>query len=305
MKRAALLLTLSLGMTFIHFAHADTEDQLTKEANGRVAEGLDLFRAEKFEAAYAKFKQAYALSQLPKAVINLAIAELRSNRPLDGLRHLKEYVKDPRLSEKERASAQPYLEEAMLRTGHVRVEAPASLEISVSSTRIGTTPLASDVDIEADKDTDIEAAVTTPPGTAPAQAVSARKIQSVHCPAGKTVTIRFEPLPGMTMAAKTVTVVALGGLGAASLVLSGVFYAGAKSAESDANALSPKGGADYVSKRDSYDSGRALSTVFFYSGAALAAGAVVTAFVWKRSSSSETSVRVLPGVGSVGIQGAF
>jgi hypothetical protein len=98
-----------------------------------------------------------------------------------------------------------------------------------------------------------------------------------------------------------VTVVALGGLGAASLVLSGVFYAGAKSAETDASALSPRSGVAFDDAGARYDSKRTLSTVFFYGGAVLAGAALVTAIVWKPRSSTETSVRITP----VGIAGAF
>jgi hypothetical protein len=244
-------------------------EAFAKDATELFDQGLRQMQGGDPAGARVSFLEAYGLAKQPKFEFQLAIAELRSNRPLDGLRHLKEYVKDPRISDKDRANAQPYLEEAMLRTGHVRVEAPASLEISVANTRIGVTPLATDVDVEADKDTDIEASVAAPTGSAPAP--GSRKIQSVHCPAGKTVTIRFDALPGMTVATtvlpnggvtttvvppggggeqpqrseyssgRTIVPVVLLGVGVLGLVGAGVFTGLSNSSKSDAETAALSG----------------------------------------------------------------
>jgi hypothetical protein len=305
-----------------------------EEAAARFREGLELFSKSNTEGAYLKFKQAYVVLDNSLDVLwNLAIAELRSKRPLEALRHLRQFVEDPRTPAKDRADAQQYLDEAYGRTGHLTVDGPAGAEVLLDGTPKSMCPMKSDLDVEAEREVSVGvklggksafAKVTCPagrkvsvhvevrgdaiatnveigaPGAAGAGAGSEKHAKGMLQPPGEAHAHEGWPT------AKTATVIGLGAAGVLGLGLAAVFYGAGKGAANDAaGAVKPSAG--YDDARSRYDASRTASTVAFYGGAALGVGALVMAVVWPNKESAPQQGRLVPVFGpqSAGLAGRF
>ncbi len=292
------------------------------EANQRFREGLDLFRAGNTEGAYLKFKQAYAVLQSVDVLWNLAISELRSNRPLDALAHLREYQADPRAAAADREKAKAYIEEAYARTGHLKVEGPPGAEVLVDAKPKGACPITAEIDVEADQPLDVQIKVENKSQHA-----------AVKCPAGKVVTVKIEgegnaivrigkhtpngppkDEPTERSAAGYIVPGALLGLGVAGFVGAGIFTAMSGSAKSDAEAIaagSPglcndKASAACAPLKDKQDKQNSLATLSYISlgvGAVAALAGVMTFVIWPKSKKSEVSVS--PTAGGLLVSGKF
>ncbi len=279
------------------------------EANQRFREGLDLFRAGNTEGAYLKFKQAYAVLQSVDVLWNLAISELRSNRPLDALAHLREYQADPRAAAADREKAKAYIEEAYARTGHLKVEGPAGAEVLVDAKPKGACPITAEIDVEADQALDVQIKVENKSQHA-----------SVKCPAGKVVTVRVEGEGNATVrigkhtpngppkdetsersAAGYIVPGAIVGVGVVGFVGAGIFTAMSNGAGKDADALaaaSPglcndKASAACAPLKDKLDKQSSLATISYLSlglGIIGTAVGVMTFVIWPKSKKTEVSV---------------
>ena len=61
------------------------EDAATRDAKARFEEGLKRYEAQDFEGARVAFQQAYSVLHAVDILYNLALSELRSNRPVEAL----------------------------------------------------------------------------------------------------------------------------------------------------------------------------------------------------------------------------
>src|ERR1700733_14564367 len=67
-------------------ADAPTQDDAaTRDAKARFEEGLKRYEAQDFEGARVAFQQAYSVLPAVDILYNLALSELRSNRPVEAL----------------------------------------------------------------------------------------------------------------------------------------------------------------------------------------------------------------------------
>ncbi len=334
---AALLLSFASAAALVAAAtdaHAQgdapaQDDAATRDAKARFEEGLKRYEAQDFEGARVAFQQAYSVLHAVDILYNLALSELRSNRPVEALTHLQEYLKDKRPTEEERAKASKYLAEAHAKTGHVFVDAPA-----------GAAVLMDDVTLE--KKAPVKDPVTVSAGKHVCSIRLDGKTQTVEVVAspGQSVTVRFtgsgekapEVLEGQHARAngdgpaapdpgggwstgKTVTVIALGAGAVGAIVGGVVFKLGQDSAQTDALAItSANPGLNcpanpnaaqctaLADKKSTYDSDRTLSVVMFAAGGALAAGAVATAFLWpNQNSAPQKGSRIVPAVTAGGV----
>jgi hypothetical protein len=95
-------------------------------------EGAERFKAHDYEAARAAFARAYVLDAAAGTLLNLALAELHADRPLEAVRHFREYLQTPGESlEKIEAVRTKWLPRAEAQIGELRVVAPAGAEIAV------------------------------------------------------------------------------------------------------------------------------------------------------------------------------
>lgn len=101
-------------------AHAGPKDEDLKarreEAVRFHMEGLSLLSQSNFEAARAKFHEAYARSQNPNSLFNEAKSALKAGHGLDGAKLVKSYLALPendKVTAQDRKDAQSLLDEAM------------------------------------------------------------------------------------------------------------------------------------------------------------------------------------------------
>ncbi len=125
------------------------EDSLNRDADARFQEGVTLAKAGNYEDARTKFVQAYALDPNVRVLLNLAIAEKNSGHPVEALRHLRAYCKDPRSNaDKVKGVQRDLLPPLVAATGHVDVTAPSGASVVVDqSDSVGTAPLDTVVDV--------------------------------------------------------------------------------------------------------------------------------------------------------------
>lgn len=166
-----------------------------REAKTRFDEGLRRYAARDYEGAWAAFTQAYSVLKSADVLWNLCMAELRSGRPLDSIRHIRAYLRDPRTTDADRARARKYLAEASQKTAHVVVDAPAGAKIAVDG-HAEAEGLTEPVDLEAGKHK-----VECKQG-------SIEQSVEVDLLAGQTVSVKFLPAQeGQTPASPTVVTV--------------------------------------------------------------------------------------------------
>lgn len=89
------------------------DDSSTVEARARFREGVALYDEGKYEAARAKFKQAYALKQHPDVLLNLGWSSLKSGHPQEAEESFSNYLRDAKdASPAKRAEAEKGLAQA-------------------------------------------------------------------------------------------------------------------------------------------------------------------------------------------------
>jgi hypothetical protein len=254
-------------------------------------------------------------------LFQLAISELRSSRPLEALAHLREYQNDPRAQPADREKAKAYIEEAYARTGHLKVEGPPGAEVLVEAKPKGSCPITAEIDVEADKELDVQIKVE-----------QKSRHAKVKCPAGQVVTVRVEGEGAATVrigrrgdpppkddgtersAAGYIVPGAIVGVGVVGFVGAGVFTAMSNGAAKDADALakdSPglcndKASAACAPLKSKLDSQNSLATLSYVSlgvGIVAAAVGVMTFVIWPKS--KKTEVAVSPTAGGLLVSGKF
>ena len=303
------------------------DDAATRDAKARFEEGLKRYEQQDYEGARVAFQQAYSVLHAVDILYNLALSELRSNRPVEALTHLQEYLKDKRPTEEERAKATKYLAEAHAKTGHVFVDAPAGAAVLMD-------------DVSLDKKAPVKDPVTVSAGKHVCSIRLDGKTQTVEVVAnpGQSVTVRFtgsgekapEVLEGQQARAngdgpapppasggwgtgKTVTVVALGVATVGAVVAGVVFYSSAKSNQTDVQDISsknpglncpvvgsPPACAQISDAKSSYDTSRTLSMVSFIGAGVLGAGAVAAAVLWPNENATPQKGSTLTPVVTAG-----
>ncbi|MGH7285093.1 MAG: tetratricopeptide repeat protein, partial [Polyangiaceae bacterium] len=187
MKSRTLAVALLLSTPLIPLAHgtahAQAEDPLVKEARARFKEGVDLYDKGQYEAARAKFLQAYALHHHPAILLNLGMASLKSAHPAEAARYLTQFQREAtQATPQEHSDADKAITEARTKDSRVDVSAPTGTEISADDTLIGTTPLQDSIDLDPGQHT-IKA-------KAPDGSIDSR---TVNTSVGQRVPVKFGP----------------------------------------------------------------------------------------------------------------
>ncbi len=323
-----------LAVALATAAPAWADDKATRDAQARFVEGLDRVKAGDFEAARVSFMQAYAVLHKPDILWNLALAEQKSGHPVEAITHFKQ-LRQGLKSDADRAGANRHIAELMDQTAHIDVSAPAGAQVTVDGAAMGMSPLPEPLDVAAGKH-HVEVAVA--PGdtrAADAEAVTGQVVrvsflqaQAVVTPApGTPPPAPVAPAPAPPPPADTtppassggstfwdargITVVSIGGLSVVSAALGLSFGIVSNNDSSTASALrqqnpscggsSSPGCQQLASTTSSQHSAYVTSEGFWIGAAVLAVGAAATWFLWpKDSSSSGTSVQVLPAAGPGG-----
>jgi hypothetical protein len=294
-----------------------------------------------YEAAYLQFSQAFAIFPDERILWNLIVSEIKTERDVDALRHLRSYDKHQHVTDvpghPHRALFATFFAQASKATGHLAIEAPVAAQLRLDDADIGVAPLEDPVDVT--------------PGLHQVEArlPGGRTLVASASPAAGEVTHVTlvepppEPGPAWTAVQRTAAItspsppperdeltgrqpsfwtarrdagVGVAAVGVVSLVLSGVFDARSASAANRAAAIrggSTTCGNDCPALEDAYrseNSDTTWSRVFLSVGiAAAAAGAVL--FLWPTSSSPPSASRtalgpvVMPQGGGVQLRGEF
>jgi hypothetical protein len=153
-----------------------------REAKTRFDEGLKRYAAYDYEGAWAAFTQAYSVLKSADVLWNLCMAELRSGRSLEAIRHIRSYLRDPRTTDADRARAHKYLAEAHEKTGHVLLEVPPGARVLVDGA-------------SADAEVQTKSPVDLAPGKHRIECRQGTVAQSVEVDllVGQSVSVRFLP----------------------------------------------------------------------------------------------------------------
>ncbi|WP_394825350.1 hypothetical protein [Pendulispora albinea] len=322
-------------------SRSTASSKIEKRAEARNDEGKRAFKQSDFDGASRAFSEAYKLDPKSKYLLNLALAELRGNKPLDALGHFRQYRSAPGISADEVDKTRGYFEEAMARTGHLRIHAPSDLAVTLDAAPLSKEQREETVDVVAGKHV-VEVAYTT--GT---------KRRDVDAPAGKEVIVEFPappppPAPVPLPAAPPVAVqtpppetapaadrresglgcthsgaclgltVGLATLGVAGFVGLGVFQTQASSATTDAEAIRARAGScngngsaecgQLADLQDQHSSKLTLARVSAGVGAASLVGAGLLFFLWPKPAkgpSAQAYPLVAPNAAGMGIRGSF
>ncbi len=129
---------------------AGAEDPTTAMARARFKEGVDFYDKGEYEQARAAFLQAYALKKHPAVLLNLAWSTLKSGHALEAEKYFKQFLSDGKdITDKQRADANDGLTQSHAKLGRIEISAASGTEVTVDGERVGTTPLADPIAVEA------------------------------------------------------------------------------------------------------------------------------------------------------------
>jgi len=133
------------------FAQPPAEETTTTAmARARFKEGVTFFDKGQYEQARASFLQAYSLKKHPAVLLNLAWSSLKSGHTLEAERYFKQFQAEGKdATDKQRADATEGLAQARAKLGRIEISAPSGTEVMIDGERIGTTPIADLISVEA------------------------------------------------------------------------------------------------------------------------------------------------------------
>jgi hypothetical protein len=196
------------------------------EPSELVRQGTEAFLHRNYESARAAFARAYELDPKARTMLQLGLAELNSDHPVEAAAHLREYlthIDEP--ADKLEAVRAKWLPRAEARTATLEITAPAGAEVSIDGSLQGQAPLRAIVVREGEHDVsaqlgdleqthhvsarggqlvDVSFELTSPSPPAPPLSTSAANAASTPGPAP-------EPPPATSSNAKWIAVLATGG----------------------------------------------------------------------------------------------
>ena len=296
------------------------------ESRGRYKEGVQLTHQRKYELARAKFVEAMALDgNDAEAVLSLSVVETDLGHPVAAYVALRKYLRHPKADPATAAKARARMVPALAaKVGQIAVTASPGVEVTVDGVSVGRAPLE-------------ETAVVLPgPHVVTAAGAEAKTVE-VGAGASVAVTLvaAMEAAPVAVMApvvtdvqvapavppaseasgggwsgAKIGTVVGLGALGVAGIVVGVVENSARSSREDDAKTagtpppncpVNPGAAAcaSLSSLKSSYQTDQTLAAAFIVSGGVVVAGAAAAAILWPnkpRSDPAQRGVSLTPTV---------
>jgi hypothetical protein len=338
MKGSAHLLLSAVLLSSAQAASAADDSPEKEIARKRFADGLRYYDEAEFKhdpklynKAYMEFSGAYAVYPDDKVLWNLGLSEVDSGRYADGLQHLQLYDAHQHVlahpTQAKYKVLHEYLQRANLAAGHLSITGPAGARVRVDGREVGVAPVTLAVDAGAHQVEVQTAAGVQTVTVRPSAGETATVNLEAPPPAAPLAAVPQDSLPGRVAPApphepgtdtqpsfwttRRDVGVGVAAAGVASLVLSGVFDAQAKSAANQAAALrgdSTACGSNCAALENAYSSQNSNATrsgVFLIVGiGAVAAGAAI--FLWPTSpSASRTAVGplLLPHGGGFQLQG--
>lgn len=301
-----------------------------QEANARFQEGAALMDRGDCEHARVKFLAVVALVKSSTALWNLGYCEARSGHEVEGVRHLRQYLRNPAAEPKNVAFANAeLLPKALAVVGQIQIDAPAGVALVVDGKdEVGDAPLVDPVAIAPgshrvtarlgaqtlEQDVDVVAGQTAMVRLAPPVVATAAEVPSPPRndePVAATRDTAATPTSSAWTPGRRVAL----GLGVAAVVVEAVGIGfGVSAHDNDANAAAQRGdssscfqstsGACAALQRESSDArtDALVANVLYASGGALAVAAIATWFLAppRRTADAHVRWRVLPALGDRG-----
>ncbi|NUP12026.1 MAG: hypothetical protein HOW73_38760 [Polyangiaceae bacterium] len=195
LARLALLGALALGPAIIaaepNEALAQGADPVKDVARQRFQDGVKAFDAGRFEEARTAFEQAYTLSQSSAVLLNLGLAEAKTNRCVVGGNHLTKFLREHKdATPEQKTTANAAIEDCKKKVGFISITVDApNADLTVDGNAVGKSPLAEPVFVEPGQ----HAVIATLNGKTSSVSVDAKKGQN----AVATIAIKAiaEPAP--------------------------------------------------------------------------------------------------------------
>jgi len=305
-------LALALATSTAAAGPSDDELRTRREEGARLhGEGSALYAQGKYDAARAKFHEAYARSQNPNSLFNEAKTTLKGGHALDGAKLVKSYLALPendKVTAEDRKEAQGLLDEAMASL--------CTLDVRVATCTVDGRDEAGRVLVEVGNH------------LVKMNGAQGEHTKSVSCKAREVVIVTYEAEPGPSGPPKErgesgdwllpATLAGIGAVGVGVGIGLGVASSGARSdaiAAASGNACADLTSPACRSARSDEDTANGLATggaIAYVTGGALLVAAAVTLFVttpWKerpaRTASRGATARLSPAVGGLWIDGTF
>jgi tetratricopeptide (TPR) repeat protein len=327
MFRHALIATsLSVAVCggFVSTARADNA------ADTSYQEGLRQFDSGNFDAAAQNFEKAYVRTPTAKHLWNWTLSEIKLERSLDAIKHLKEYRALSDANPANVAKIDGLLEKEHAKLTRLRIDAPVGASIEIDGVFVGTAPI--DEPIEADPKTSHRVTmkrgeVALAQEVAPAGAklvtvqfeASAPIQRPLSSPAAVAPTLAPAPVENGSHTTRNIVVATATGLAVVALgvgvyfrVRSGELYDRAVELRARSRDEQPNAGpnsscagvssATCLSLSQTVQDGLSASnasTTFLITGGLLAASAVAVFFLWP-SAGKNTRGWIVPRVNTVG-----
>lgn len=129
-------------------AFGETKEEIEiRNAQTRFEEGLSLADKGEHEEARVKFVQAYAVLKSSKVLYNLAIAEKKTNHPVECIKHFRVFLKDPTITPDLRARAEQIIAELSKTTSRVEIAATPGADVRIDGETVGRAPFDDAVDV--------------------------------------------------------------------------------------------------------------------------------------------------------------
>jgi hypothetical protein len=129
---AVLVLSLAQPVLVSGVAYAQNASTM---ADARFHEGMAFVQAGQYEQARLAFQQAYAISKDPTTLWNLALAEMKTNRPVDAIRHFRAFKRDPKANTTDLPTCDSLIQRLEAQTCRVNVTTATGAEIKVDGER--------------------------------------------------------------------------------------------------------------------------------------------------------------------------
>jgi hypothetical protein len=292
------------------------------KAEAAFTRGVQFFDARHYRDAADAFAEAYEADHQEKYLWNLAVAELRAERFVSALHHLREYKASPNALRAHLELIDEIIARADRNVGHIVVSAPPGLTVTIDGSLVGTAPLSGPVDVAANVSHEVRAEgdgrhlggeVVVPAGVVtPVHLEESHAASVPAAPAPKDALRTNEPSPveghemaRPSMTTRNVVVVSLAALAVGAAITGTVFqvmvgndqsahdhYVSALAADAMATgypqqnvcALAPmlSDCTNLQAANNKRENDGNLATGFFVAAGGTAAAGILTFFLWPR-----------------------
>jgi hypothetical protein len=297
-----------------------------------VRQGAERFKEHQYEAARVAFAQAYELDPLPGTLLNLGLAELSANHPVEAAQHLRKYLELPgQPREKKEAVTTTWLPRAegqvsRIRVVNVRSEkvtlAESGIEIWVDGMLMHEDPDPGEIEVAAG-DHEVKVRAGTREQTMSHFAAPGGKVVTLQVQPFEDVPVPLTPSPSpvppppldpprpSVSRAQWIGVI---GLGTLALTATGVaigFGLASRQHRSDGEALARHVGisgclppspasecANLANDDGAADRDQRMANGFYVAAGGAAALTLAAAFLWPSPERPWSSVRLVPTIGA-------